>query len=49
MASMQLKSKNRRKSLNSMREMVEILSRKNIRGRMNRAVRNLRRVEEEND
>jgi len=49
MAIMHMKSKNRSKSLSLMREMEEILSRRSMRSRMNRVVKNLRRVEEEND
>jgi len=46
MAIMHMKSKNRSKSLSLMRKMEEILSR---RSSMNRVVKNLKRVEGEND
>jgi hypothetical protein len=49
MASMQLRTKNKRKSLNLMSETLEILSRRNMRSKMNRAARNLRRMEEKDD
>lgn len=49
MANLQLRRKNRSRILSLMRGKEQILKKNSMRRRINKAVRNLKRVEEEND